>query len=719
MLKKYLSLVFLLIGISTVLSGCSAGNAGESRNADAATAAGAGTDSSAGPAARVEGKQFLLRGADGSYQAVFLNGVNIGSAKPGTFPGELAVTKDEYLRWFGEIAAMNVNVIRVYTIQMPDFYDALAEYNKKADRKLYLMQGIYLNEDVIAKYNDALSKESGLQDTFESDIRTAADILHGNADVEKKNNYAGGTYKSDVSDYTIGWILGIEWGADFVSNTNNAHPDETSFTGKYVYTSDASPFEVFLAQAAETAVSYEMEKYNTGRPVAFCNWATTDPLSHPNEPNPQVEDVVSVDAEHIKATDEFKAGFFASYHVYPYYPDSFSYDRKYLQENPADPYLAYLKELNAYHSMPVFVAEYGIPSSRGIAHKNAASGLSQGYATEQQQAEWLISMNKDIKAAGCMGGLIFSWQDEWFKKTWNTMDYEDNDRRPYWHNLESPEECFGLLAFAAGAKKDVITLDGKADEWSAKDLVSENGDLKLSVKYDTDNVYLLVQSDTLNLDTDTILIPIDTIGDQGNTEDRSSGCTFERGADFLLRIHGKEDTELMNDLYYDVFQFDYGRQLKMVPFIQNQDQKDSGIFSSINLVLSRKMHLPETNQDIPFQKFNTGKLLYGNGDPESADYSSLADFASDGDTLEIRIPWELLNVTDPSSREILADFNSSGEISSQPAEDFYFGICRDANAGTPVLMNAWNWDAWDAPVTHERLKQSYYLLQSYFADEQK
>lgn len=139
MLKKYLSLVFLLIGISTVLSGCSAGNAGESRNADAATAAGAGTDSSAGPAARVEGKQFLLRGADGSYQAVFLNGVNIGSAKPGTFPGELAVTKDEYLRWFGEIAAMNVNVIRVYTIQMPDFYDALAEYNKKADRKLYLI----------------------------------------------------------------------------------------------------------------------------------------------------------------------------------------------------------------------------------------------------------------------------------------------------------------------------------------------------------------------------------------------------------------------------------------------------------------------------------------------------------------------------------------------------------------------------------------------------
>ena len=177
-----------------------------------------------------------------------------------------------------------------------------------------------------------------------------------------------------------------------------------------------------------------------------------------------MEDAVSIDTEHITATNAFEAGFFASYHIYPYYPDFLSYDTKYLSNENQNPYLAYLTELNAHHAVPVIISEYGIPTSRGIAHKNAVTHMSQGYATEEQQAQWIISMNKDLQASGCAGGFIFSWQDEWFKRTWNTADYENPERRPYWMNVESPEECFGLLAFEPGKKDALVKVDGDDSE---------------------------------------------------------------------------------------------------------------------------------------------------------------------------------------------------------------------------------------------------------------
>lgn len=48
---------------------------------------------------------------------------------------------------------------------------------------------------------------------------------------------------------------------EFVIGTNESHPEMTSFQGTYAQAENASPFEVFLAETAETAVSYEMKKY--------------------------------------------------------------------------------------------------------------------------------------------------------------------------------------------------------------------------------------------------------------------------------------------------------------------------------------------------------------------------------------------------------------------------------------------------------------------------
>ncbi len=69
---------------------------------------------------------------------VLLKGVNMGIAKPGHFPGETAITKEEYFRWFKQIGAMHANAVRVYTIHPPAFYEAFYEYNEIAEQPLYL-----------------------------------------------------------------------------------------------------------------------------------------------------------------------------------------------------------------------------------------------------------------------------------------------------------------------------------------------------------------------------------------------------------------------------------------------------------------------------------------------------------------------------------------------------------------------------------------------------
>jgi hypothetical protein len=663
-----------------------------------------------GPVSRVEGKEFLVRGADGTFSPFFVKGVDIGAAKPGFWPGEFGIDESDYLRWFALIGDMNANTIRVYVPQMPGFYHALLTYNRSAEHPLYLLQGIYMNEELIATHLDAFNAD--LNDVFHRDLKNTIDIIHGNATVEKLPGNAGGEYTSDVSEYVIGYLPGIEFSAEFVLGTNDKNPDKTAFSGAYVRTENASPFEVFLAETQEFMIDYEQSNYGVQRPIAITNWVTTDPLTHPNEPYQDTEDAVGIDVAHIKATAAYTAGFFVSYHVYPYYPDFLSYDSDYIAAENPNTYKAYLSQLNSYYSMPLLIAEFGIPTSRGKTHENVISGFNQGHVEEAAAGEMLVSMMKDIRETGCMGGLIFSWQDEWFKRTWNTTDQEEAERRPYWYSVESPEKSFGLLSFDPGETTTVL-IDGKTDDWDDANVVSESNGLKLSVKSDEAYLYFLVDSGSLKFGQNTIYIAADTIPEQGNLS--YNGLQFAQAADFLIVLNGADNSSMLTDVYYDVFQYQYSVQNKMLEKLAHQTDKNSGVFTEIFAAMSRGITLPETGETIPFSRFDAGKLTYGVSDPNSADFNSLADFYANNGTIEIQIPWLLFNVRDPGSKNIIADWNVTGSVTGQNVESFAFAVCSDQSAGT-IPFYTYVWDSWDLPTYHERLKKSYAIVQAYFSE---
>lgn len=708
------------------------------------------------------GPQYLQIQKGGQWSDMLVKGVNLGMGKPGSFPGEAAITKAEYLRWFKQIGEMNANAIRVYTLHPPAFYEALLEYNLKAERPLYLLQGVWVEEEKLVAAGDAYTPD--VMKEYTEEMRRTVDVIHGNADVPDNPGHASGTYRADVSKYVLGWVLGIEWDPDMVVSTNAKHAGMKDYDGRFFRTERASPFEGWLARTMDEIASYEADQYRWQRPISFTNWVTTDLLSHPSEPL-EDEDKVSVNPNHIAADESFLAGYFASYHVYPYYPDFLNYETKYTDyvdfRGEKNSYAGYLNDLRKAHRMPVLIAEFGVPSSRGMTHRNVR-GWNQGAHDEQEQGEIEARLYEDIYREGMAGGLAFAWQDEWFKRSWNTMDLDNPDRRPYWSNAQVSEQAFGLLSFDPGERETALQVDGQGDDWTRAGIapaqakgspvrVSGGPSIKRTF-FSSDERYLYVRLDfdtedqPLDWSKTGAMILLDTIPGQGQHRiPGGSGLTTDAGIDFAIDLRGSGKSRIWVDSYYDSTYYMYGADLKMMPQLAYANKKDNGIFHRMLLVLNKPMDIPDVRGKtltLPLDTYETGLLRYGDGNPDHSDFDSLTDVSYDAETgiVEVRIPWQLLNVKDPSEGEIMGDLWKNGLEGSEKSPGFKIAVVSyrpDGSDGSEKpggrdLEYAWPaprdgvlksedlfdyaWNTWNTPKYHERLKKSYFILQKKFGE---
>lgn len=647
---------------------------------------------------------------DNEWKKIFITGVNIGATEPGLFPGDLTISYDTYLRWFKYIKEMDANVIRVYTALSPDFYRALYDYNIDNDDPLYLIQGVWMDEEDIETYGDVYAENEKIKTEFTKDALNMVDIIHGNITLPERSGYAAGTYTADVSRWLAGWLIGIEWDPKLVENTNVSNPDNINYDGDYLYTQGASTFEAFLCEVGDKVIERETKEYKWQAPVAFSNWVTTDPLTHEDEPHPD-EDSVTVNFENVKYKNTFLSKMYLSYHIYPYYPDSLNYQRDYLayrdDSGKVNTYEAYLKDLKSVHSMPILVAEFGVPTSRGMGHESVM-GYNQGQIDETKQGDILIDLFDSIYKCNYAGGLVFTWQDEWFKRTWNNVNFDIADERPFWSNPQTTEQCFGLMTFDPGTDNCISYVDGDVSEWGSDTPIVENGLGKLYMKSDEKYVYFMVDTSDYNFNSDTLYIPIDIKNNQGNDSYADAGITFDKQADFVISINGKDNSRIVCDQYYDAFTYQYGVQYGMIDVPDDLQQKNTGKFIPMNMCYGYELEIPTTKEKVGFKSFETGKLTYGNANPTSDDYQSLADFIYKDGKLEIKIPWQLLNVMDPSSKKIMDDFYTAQSITPTDLNGITVGLGKSGNI---ELTGNYDYQAWTTPTFHERLKPAYYVLQ--------
>jgi hypothetical protein len=75
-----------------------------------------------------------LRQTDGSYAPMFVKGINLGAALPGSYPTEFSRDESVYESWLDTMAGMGANAVRLYTLLPPEFYGALAKRNALPER---------------------------------------------------------------------------------------------------------------------------------------------------------------------------------------------------------------------------------------------------------------------------------------------------------------------------------------------------------------------------------------------------------------------------------------------------------------------------------------------------------------------------------------------------------------------------------------------------------
>lgn len=711
--------------------------------------------------ARTAPRRFEVKNASGTWTPFWIKGVNIGAALPGKHPSEFPPDDGTYERWFALLARMGTNTIRTYTIHPPHFYSALARWNRTHPQQpLWLIHGVWT--ELPPGTDEEQYDDSTWRADFRREGRRVVDLLHGHAVLPGRAGHSSGTYTADVSKWVLAYIMGREWEPYSIVGYEALNPNKHAYRGRFVEVPNGNAAEVWLGEEADALVSYEVDAYNTIRPVAYTNWPTLDPLHHPTESTKQEEDklrrwdlvepsrefdndAIGLDATRMRATSANPAGTFASFHAYPYYPDFMVLDPDYAKaKSPEGPsaYFGYLRELVEHHGdMPVVIAEYGVPSSRGNAHVQP-QGWNHGGHSERDQALIDARLTRDMHAAGTAGGILFAVIDEWFKKNWIVIDFEQPlERNRLWLNALDAEQNYGILAMRAGTADSALTIDGRADDWGARGRTwptlpsATKAQDPLAIRdfrvwSDEAYVYLRLDVGAIDWARGRYVVAIDTHRPElGAHTLPHTGARCSTGFEFALDLTGPNDSQLLVDRPYSLYRSaqlpasnpPQAMQIYNRPWesVSHDDLQWDTL-----VVEPNRSRVGRDGTVYPRQTYQRNRLLYARQDS-----TTLADWFADARTgvIEVRLAWGMLQVLDPSSRFVLRGTQSDGRSPAGVETDgFRFAVASyDPNApqrsGTTLGCGDgrdapffYTWATWEVPKWHQELKPVFNTMQATF-----
>lgn len=729
-------------------------------------------------AARTGKRIFEVPDGVGGWRPFWMKAVNLGAALPGKHPSEFPPDDGTYDAWIRTMAELGANTVRVYTIHPPHFYRALREWNRAhPDSALWLVHGVWT--ELPPGTQEERYDDPAWHAAFLKEMQDVVDLLHGHAILPPRAGHAHGRYTADVSRWTLGYILGREWEPYSVQAYAARYPDRTRYDGRYVRLEGGNAVDVWLATVADSMLTYEMAQWNTQRPMAYTNWPTLDPLRHPTEtsraeeaawlarrgervPEPSREydnDVIGLDATKMHATPAFAAGLFASYHAYPYYPDFLVLDPGYAtarsSEGPSN-YIGYLRELVAYHGdQPVVISEYGVPSSRGTAHLQP-QGWHHGGHDEVAQARINARLTRDIAASGAAGAGLFALIDEWFKKNWLVIDFErPAERNRLWLNVLDAEQNYGVIAMRPGHRDSTVVIDGARNDWRgrrpwyvrATDAPAVAPHLRLDALWvHHDEAYLYLRLDVGNVDFERAryLIGIDTYDRTlGDTRLPYSGDRSPVGLEFVLDLNTTADARLLVDEPYNLYSHlpIVGARPPATQTVYNRPFRtranSNGHYDTLYVTPNRRT-IGRDGTVFPARRIERNALRFARQQE-----TTLADWYADTatGTIEVRIPWGLLHVTDPSSHQVLFGSPDVPEPLSATTDGFRFVVQSVARTGSApddaarddaarasaaradLLPRAgatfappptWQWPGWDEPRWYAARKPLFDAMRETF-----
>ncbi len=651
--------------------------------------------------ARSEGDRLVI--STGAGPREFVAGVNLGPTIPGRQPGEQAIGREDFRRWFPQMRDLGFRALRVYTIMPPAFYQELEAFNlANPDYPLLLLHGAWIPEERFYETYDLFDAE--IISEFKAEIGNAVGAVHGDVVLPDRLGHAGGTYDADVSPWLMSWAIGVELDPFATSASDIANAGLAPYRGDYFEnTSDASPTEVWLAEMLDHLAGLEAERRVT-MPLTFVNWPTTDPLIHPDEPL-EYEDLLGVDHNHIQPKSSWPGGYYASYHAYPYYPDFQRYEEGiagFTLDGAPDNYAGYLTKLRDHHAgMPVMITEFGVPSAMAHAHFGPQE-RNQGAHNEPDQMAINADLLETIEAVDLAGGFVFQWVDEWFKFTWNTIDYElPSDRRSLWVNRWTNEANFGVVAADPGLSQ-LVVLDGDDSEWpdSGSQVILESAGAVSEVRALKDEGYLYLRirlAETEQWLNTPIAIGFDILAGGSGGLPGTGGAAPK--SDYAVVFHGNEGRMLVR-ASNDPYGIQYAWQRGYEPVNPADFAEGSGVWNVQRLIVNHPLVIPTTGEALGAEVISPGEMIHGTTNVDHPEFDSRSTWSARDKVIELRLPHQAIGFSDPSSLQAYR-ISPNGTLSTETV----------ARVGLAVVVgdelfetSGYAWEPWQAPEWHERLK---------------
>jgi len=623
---------------------------------------------------------FRLHTASGDK--TFLPGVNLGSTTPLHQPGEVGgIPREQYAAWLAQMGDLGIRVVRVYTLLPPGFYAELEAYDRAhPDAPIYLVQGAYLPDESYVE-GDGTLYDPSVDEAFTRELEDISDAVHGDLVRATAAGRAGGTYDADVSPWVAGWVVGVEWDQFGTQRTDEQHADAAYEPGRwFAATPGATATERWIARHVDALAGHEAAR-GTSAPIAMANWPTTDPLVHPQEPN-ATEDMVAIDANHVLPTAAWPGGTFASFHLYPYYPDFQRFEPGYQDERwrgRRDPYAGYVAAMRDHFAgtMPLLVTEFGVPSSLGKAH-DGPLGRDQGSHGEQEAMAIVADLMQTLEAKGAGGGFVFSWEDEWFKRTWNTAAHQVPERRQLWHDPLTNEQWFGLVA----TDPDPIP-DASVERLRA------SGPFRY--------LYAWADASWVHLDV---------------TFRRALPGRLDIGADVVPALAG-DDYRVAVDPRAGTARVTVRRELDPIRLDTTAEPYRPGAgraWHPYSLLTNRAYEVDGVRYAAEYH--HVGRLVRGTWDPASPHYDSTATWQVDPGrrTVRLRIPWSMLGLADPSGRTALGPGIPADLVRIEG-----IGLTFTGDRGKSATLD-FTWPTWNHTTYRQRPKAGLDLVEDVFRD---
>jgi len=622
-------------------------------------------------------------------------GINVGVTIPGTEPGEVPLRDSDYDQYFKDITAMGAKVIRIYALHHPDFYRKLIDWNNGSDNKLYVLHGTLFPEEdfetIIGRQTIGGNLYSDyITDKMIEDVQNAVIGVYGKGSAIYR--YSGpdripirAEYTANIAPYLLGWVVGGEISPFAGMETNNKNPGR-KHNGQFVFSKNsATPFESWIALILDELAKKSLE-YNEAAPLSHTNWATTDGLSHPDEPPlpDSVEDFVEMDMTHLD--ENWPAGMFYNQHAYPYYPN---FIPRIINE-AVDPYYTYIDELRAhYNDRPLLLTETGVSTSIGVASRDHYLNRDHGQVSEERQGLIIANMTrKMIQEHDIYGILIFELYDEWFKKTWNVEDLETG--KPYWLNVLSAEQKFGVYKTISNGYLGSKSLESDGNFVS---------NAKISHNYE----YMTIEVDVRESGGYFVVGFDSSISGSTVVENRDMYTRFPTPIDCYLEINTEDDTvKFYSKSTNNLFLRAYGVWLNGVDnyyldeHIEDILNPEKGLFYEfIQLVKT-----PDYYYDSFGKRINTTHERFELKFLDRNNYGNLGLFKKENGVYTIDIPWILMGYANPAYKQIYVldkqgrEFDSLFIESTEPMKVYNFY----SFGGIPIggfYSTEYDWEKWE------------------------